>query len=42
MQLTRTKLGKPNFSFDVQLDEINVSLTKQQYEIIFQLGDYFK
>jgi hypothetical protein len=41
-QLTKIDPDKPLFLFDVKLDELNISLSKRQYELLFQLGDYFK
>lgn len=41
-QLTKTDPNKPLYLFDVKLDELNISLSKKQYELLFQLGDYFK
>jgi hypothetical protein len=38
----KVEVDKPLFRFDVKLDELNLSLTKRQYEIIFSLADYFK
>lgn len=41
-QLTRLEKDKPMYFLDFKLQELNITLTKSQYEVIVKLADIIK
>ena len=42
IQLTKTELEKPMFSFEILLSDLNIAMNKNQYEAVFKMAEYLR